>query len=145
MTLNLRVMTPNQVVRNSEAQEVILSTSSGQIGVLSNHAPLLAALDIGTLKIRIDGQWSILALMGGFAVVDENRVTVLANEADEAVNIDPQQAREVYLRARAELAQAKGGKQTIEANLAFRRAKARLDAVAALAPERTGPPRGMTQ
>nr|QQP00226.1 ATP synthase CF1 epsilon subunit [Selaginella nipponica] len=138
MTLNLRVMTPNQVVRNSEAQEVILSTSSGQIGVLSNHAPLLAALDIGILKIRIDGQWSILALMGGFAVVDENRVTVLANKADEAVDIDPRQAREVYLRARTELAQAKGGKQTIEANLAFRRAKARLDAVAALAPERTG-------
>nr|YP_009584176.1 ATP synthase CF1 epsilon subunit [Selaginella uncinata]YP_009589520.1 ATP synthase CF1 epsilon subunit [Selaginella hainanensis]QBL07875.1 ATP synthase CF1 epsilon subunit [Selaginella uncinata]QBL76101.1 ATP synthase CF1 epsilon subunit [Selaginella hainanensis] len=145
MTPNPRAMTPNQVVRNPEAQEVILSTSSGQIGVLSNHAPPPAAPDIGTPKIRIDGQWSIPALMGGPAVVDENRATASANEADEAVNIDPQQAREVYLRARAEPAQAKGGKQTIEANSAFRRAKARLDAVAALAPERTGPPGGMTQ
>nr|YP_009589482.1 ATP synthase CF1 epsilon subunit [Selaginella doederleinii]QBL76064.1 ATP synthase CF1 epsilon subunit [Selaginella doederleinii] len=138
MTLNLRVMTPNQVVRNpEEVQEVILSTSSGKIGVLSNHAPPPAAPDIGIPKIRIDGQWSILALMGGFAVVDENRTTLLVNQADKAVDIDPQQAREVYLRARDEPARARGGKQTIEANSALRRAKARLDAIAALVPDQT--------
>jgi F-type H+-transporting ATPase subunit epsilon len=41
MTLNLRVMAPNRIVWNSEAQEIILSTNSGQIGILPNHAPLL--------------------------------------------------------------------------------------------------------
>nr|YP_009555759.1 ATP synthase CF1 subunit epsilon [Selaginella lepidophylla]AZU95876.1 ATP synthase CF1 subunit epsilon [Selaginella lepidophylla] len=131
MTLNLRVMTPNQVVWDSEVQEVILYTISGQIGVLTNHAPLLTALDIGVLKIRIGRRWSILALMGGFAVVDENRVTVPVNEADKAVDLEPRQAKESYLAARAELARAEGRRQTIEANLAFRRAKARLDAVTA--------------
>nr|QGU93328.1 ATP synthase CF1 epsilon subunit [Selaginella stauntoniana] len=138
MTSNLRVMTPNQVVWDlEEVQEVILSTSSGQIGTLSNHAPPLAAPDIGILKIRTDRQWSILASMGGFAAVDGNRTTVLANEADKATDIDPQQAREAYLGARTELDQARGGKQTIEADLAPKRAKARLDAVTTLAPEQT--------
>lgn len=131
MTLNLRVMTPNQVVWDSEAQEVILYTISGQIGVLTNHAPLLTALDIGILKIRIEQRWSILALMGGFAVVDDNRVTILVNEADKAADLDPQQVKESYLAAQAELVRAEGRRQTIEANLAFRRAKARLDAIAA--------------
>nr|YP_009561311.1 ATP synthase CF1 epsilon subunit [Selaginella indica]QAR48709.1 ATP synthase CF1 epsilon subunit [Selaginella indica] len=131
MTLNLRVMTPNQVVWDSEAQEVILYTISGQIGVLTNHAPLLTALDIGILKIRIEQRWSILALMGGFAVVDDNRVTILVNEADKAADLDPQQVKESHLTAQAELARAEGRRQTIEANLAFRRAKARPDAIAA--------------
>jgi F-type H+-transporting ATPase subunit epsilon len=49
-------MAPNQIVWNFEVQEIILFTNSGQIGVLPNHAPLLTALDIGILKIRINGQ-----------------------------------------------------------------------------------------
>jgi F-type H+-transporting ATPase subunit epsilon len=51
-------MAPNQIVWNSEVQKIILSTNSGQIGVLPNHVPLLMALDIGIFKIRINGQWT---------------------------------------------------------------------------------------
>nr|QQP17318.1 ATP synthase CF1 epsilon subunit [Selaginella exaltata] len=129
MTLNLRVTTPNQVVWDSEVQEVISSTISGQIGVLTNHAPPLAALDLGVLKIRIEQrQWAIPALMGGFTVVDENRITILVNEADKAVDLNPQRVKESYPAARAELTRAEGGKKAIEADSALRRAKARLDA-----------------
>nr|YP_009589707.1 ATP synthase CF1 epsilon subunit [Selaginella remotifolia]QBL76290.1 ATP synthase CF1 epsilon subunit [Selaginella remotifolia] len=132
MTLNPRIMTPNLVVRDPEVQEVIPATISGQIGILPDHAPPPTALDIGVLKIRVERQWSVLALMGGFAVVDENRgVTVPADEADEAADTEPQQAKEDHTAARDELARARGGKQTIGAASAFRRAKARLDAVAA--------------
>ena len=56
MVLNLRVMAPNRMVWNSEVWEIVSSTNSGQIGILSNHAPLLTALDMGVLKIRHDGQ-----------------------------------------------------------------------------------------
>nr|YP_010589307.1 ATP synthase CF1 subunit epsilon [Isoetes wormaldii]WAB48134.1 ATP synthase CF1 subunit epsilon [Isoetes wormaldii] len=129
MTLNLRVMAPNRTVRNSEVQEIILSTNSGQIGVLPNHAPLLTALDIGIMKVRLNGQWSTMALMGGFAMMDNNQITILVNEAEEATEIDPEEAREAFQIARTELAQAEGRKQTIEANLASKRAKARLEAI----------------
>nr|YP_009925597.1 ATP synthase CF1 epsilon subunit [Phlegmariurus carinatus]QNH82405.1 ATP synthase CF1 epsilon subunit [Phlegmariurus carinatus]WBV80286.1 CF1 subunit epsilon [Phlegmariurus squarrosus] len=129
MTLNLRVMTPNRTVWNSEVQEMILSTNSGQIGILPNHAPLLTALDIGITKIRLNGQWSTMALMGGFAMVDNNQVTILVNEAEEAAGIDPQEAKETFRIAQTNLARAEGKKQVIEANLAFKRAKARLEAI----------------
>nr|YP_009690928.1 ATP synthase CF1 epsilon subunit [Pecluma dulcis]QEG57708.1 ATP synthase CF1 epsilon subunit [Pecluma dulcis] len=128
MTLNLRVMAPNRIVWNSEVWEIVSSTNSGQIGVLPNHAPLLTALDMGVSKIRHDGQWSAMALMGGFAMIDNNQVTILVNEAEIAAKIDPDEARKTFQTAQADLAKAEGKKRVIEANLAFKRAKARLEA-----------------
>lgn len=129
MTLNLRIMAPNRIVWNSEVREIILSTNSGQIGILPNHAPLLTALDIGIVKIRLKEQWSTMALMGGFAMIENNRMTVLVNEAEKAIEIDFQEAQETFRKAKTNLAQAEGKKQIIEANLALKRAKARLEAI----------------
>nr|YP_003934564.1 ATP synthase CF1 epsilon subunit [Myriopteris lindheimeri]ADL29842.1 ATP synthase CF1 epsilon subunit [Myriopteris lindheimeri] len=128
MALSLRVMAPNRIVWNSKVWEIILSTSSGQIGILPNHAPLLTALDMGVSKIRSDEQWSAMASMGGFAMIDNNRVTILVNEAERASEIDLEEAQKSFQTAQAELAKAEGKKRIIEANLAFKRAKARLEA-----------------
>nr|YP_010627376.1 ATP synthase CF1 epsilon subunit [Christella latipinna]WBK27262.1 ATP synthase CF1 epsilon subunit [Christella latipinna] len=128
MVSNLRVMAPNRIVWNSEVWEIISSTNSGQVGILPNHAPLLTALDMGVLKIRHDGQWSAMALMGGFAMIDNNRVTILVNEAERATEIDPDEARRTFQMAQADSVKAEGKKKLIEANLAFKRAKARLEA-----------------
>ena len=128
MVLNLRVMAPNRIVWKSEVWEIISSTNSGQIGILPNHAPLLTALDMGVSKIRHDGQWSSMALMGGFAMIDNNQVTILVNEAERATEIDPDEARRSFQMAQADLAKAEGKKRVIEANSAFKRAKARLEA-----------------
>nr|YP_010409056.1 ATP synthase CF1 epsilon subunit [Adiantum flabellulatum]URH13286.1 ATP synthase CF1 epsilon subunit [Adiantum flabellulatum] len=128
MVSSLRVMAPNRIVWNSEVWEIVLSTNSGQIGILPNHAPLLAALDMGVSKIRSDKQWSAMAPMGGFAMIDNNRVTILVNEAEKASEIDPDEARKSFQRAQAELAEAGGRRKLIEANLTFKRAKARLEA-----------------
>jgi len=122
-------MAPNRIVWNSEIQEIILSTNSGQIGILPNHAPLLTALDIGVVKIRLKEQWSTMALMGGFAMIENNQMTILVNEAEKANEIDLQEARETFGKAKSNLTQAEGKKQVIEANLAFKRAKARLEAI----------------
>jgi len=129
MTFNLRVMAPNRTVWNSEAQEVILSTNSGQIGILPNHAPLLTALDIGVMKIRIDSQWTAMALMGGFAMIDNNQMTILVNEAEKASDINSGEAQEAFQAAQLSLTEASGRKQVIEANLALKRAKARLETI----------------
>lgn len=122
-------MAPNRIVWNSEAQEIILSTNSGQIGILPNHAPLLTALDIGIMKIRTNSQWSTMALMGGFAMIENNQLTILVNEAEKASDIDPEEAKKTFEFTQENLNKATGRKQTIEANLAFQRAKARLEAV----------------
>nr|YP_002970650.1 ATP synthase CF1 subunit epsilon [Alsophila spinulosa]YP_009502323.1 ATP synthase CF1 epsilon subunit [Alsophila podophylla]YP_009679322.1 ATP synthase CF1 subunit epsilon [Alsophila gigantea]YP_009679411.1 ATP synthase CF1 subunit epsilon [Alsophila costularis]YP_010375519.1 ATP synthase CF1 subunit epsilon [Alsophila metteniana]QUJ10115.1 ATP synthase CF1 subunit epsilon [Alsophila latebrosa]ACK77142.1 ATP synthase CF1 subunit epsilon [Alsophila spinulosa]AWV63374.1 ATP synthase CF1 eps len=129
MVSNLRVMAPNRIVWNSEVWEIVSSTNSGQIGILPNHAPLLTALDMGVPRIRHDGQWSTMALMGGFAMIDNNQVTILVNEAERATEIDPDEARKSFQTAQANSAKAEGKKRVIEANLAFKRAKARLEAL----------------
>ncbi|MCD9558408.1 hypothetical protein HAX54_015770 [Datura stramonium] len=54
MTLNLSVLTPNRIVWESEVEEIVLSTNSGQIGILPNHAPIATAVDIGILRIRLN-------------------------------------------------------------------------------------------
>ena len=122
-------MAPNRIVWNSDVQEIILSTNSGRIGILPNHAPLLTALDIGIIKIRLNEKWSTMALMGGFAMIDNNQMTILVNEAEKSNEINLQEAQETFQMAQIKLSQAKGRKQIIEANLTLKRAKARLEAI----------------
>ena len=119
MTLNLCVLTPNRIVWDSEVKEIILSTNSGQIGVLPNHAPIATAVDIGILRIRLNDQWLTMALMGGFARIGNNEITILVNDA-------AQQTLEI---ASANLRKAESKRQTIEANLALRRARTRVEVI----------------
>ncbi|KAL9990693.1 putative H(+)-transporting two-sector ATPase [Helianthus debilis subsp. tardiflorus] len=127
MTLNLCVLTPNRIVWDSEVKEIILSTNSGQIGVLPNHAPIATAVDIGILRIRLNDQWLTMALMGGFARIGNNEITVLVNDAEKSSDIDPQEAQQTLEIAEAALRKAEGKRQTIEANLALRRARTRVE------------------
>nr|YP_010189653.1 ATP synthase CF1 epsilon subunit [Polygonatum hirtum]YP_010190163.1 ATP synthase CF1 epsilon subunit [Polygonatum multiflorum]QZK23945.1 ATP synthase CF1 epsilon subunit [Polygonatum hirtum]QZK24880.1 ATP synthase CF1 epsilon subunit [Polygonatum multiflorum]QZK25220.1 ATP synthase CF1 epsilon subunit [Polygonatum odoratum] len=129
MTLNLCVLTPNRIIWDSEVKEMILSTNSGQIGVLPNHAPIATAVDIGLLRIRLNDQWLTAALMGGFARISNNEITILGNDAEMSTDIDPQEAQQALEIAEANLSRAQGKRQAIEANLALRRARTRVEAV----------------
>nr|YP_010877036.1 ATP synthase CF1 epsilon subunit [Hechtia confusa]WHE18832.1 ATP synthase CF1 epsilon subunit [Hechtia confusa] len=129
MTLNLCVLTPNRIIWDSEVKEIILSTNSGQIGVLPNHAPIATAVDIGLLRIRLNDQWLTVALMGGFARIGNNEITILGNDAEMSTDIDPQEAQQALEIAEANLSRAEGKRQVIEANLALRRARTRVEAV----------------
>ncbi|XP_027344502.1 uncharacterized protein LOC113857032, partial [Abrus precatorius] len=112
-----------------KVKEIILSTNSGQIGVLPNHAPIATAVDIGILRIRLNDQWLTMALMGGFARIGNNEITVLVNDAEKGSDIDPQEAQQTLEIAEANLNKAEGKRQTIEANLALRRARTRVEAI----------------
>ncbi|KAK7240012.1 hypothetical protein RIF29_43224 [Crotalaria pallida] len=129
MTLNLCVLTPNRIVWDSEVKEIILSTNSGQIGILPNHAPIATAVDIGILRIRLKDQWLTMALMGGFARIGSNEITILVNDAEKGSDIDPQEAQQTLEIAEANLSKAEGKRKTIEANLALRRARTRVEAI----------------
>nr|YP_009400537.1 ATP synthase CF1 epsilon chain [Vanilla aphylla]QHD19643.1 ATP synthase CF1 epsilon subunit [Vanilla shenzhenica]BAX88150.1 ATP synthase CF1 epsilon chain [Vanilla aphylla] len=129
MTLNLCVLIPNRIIWDSEVKEIILSTTSGQIGVLPNHAPIATAVDIGILRIRLNDQWFTVALIGGFARISNNEITILGNDAEMSTDIDPQEAQQTFEIAEANFSRAEGEKQAIEFNLALRRARTRVEAV----------------
>nr|YP_009747933.1 CF1 subunit epsilon [Chamaegastrodia shikokiana]QII89613.1 CF1 subunit epsilon [Chamaegastrodia shikokiana] len=132
MTLNLFVLTPNRIIWDSKVKEILLSTNSGKIGILPNHAPIAAAVDIGLLRIRLNNQWLTVALMGGFARISNNEITFLGNDAEIGTDIDPQEAQQTLEIAEANLSRAEGKRQAIKLNLALRRARTRVEAVNAI-------------
>jgi len=133
MTLQVCIMTPDRIFLNDQAEEIILPTNTGQMGVLSNHAPLITALDIGVTLIRSKTDWNPVALMGGFALVKDNQITILVNEADSATEIKSDEAESAFEVAKLKLEQAVDEKQRVEATFQFKRARARYQVVKQLA------------
>jgi F-type H+-transporting ATPase subunit epsilon len=88
MSLNVRVITPDKIVWDAAAEEIILPSSTGQLGILTGHAPLLTALDIGVMRLKTAGTWTSIVLMEGFAEVENNKVTILCNGAEEGSSIN---------------------------------------------------------
>ena len=130
MSLNVRVITPDKVVWDAMAEELILPSSTGQLGILTDHAPLLTALDIGVMRLKSDAGWTSIVLMEGFAEVEDNKVTILCNGAQEASSIDAQAAQEELEKVTILVDEATTKKEKIEATIELRKAKARLQAVA---------------
>ena len=130
MSLNVRVITPDQTVWDAPADEVILPSSTGQVGILSDHAPLLTALDIGVMRLKTDGNWASIVLMEGFAEVEDNKVTILCNGAEEGSSIDASTAQAELEKVTLLVDEATTKKEKIEATIELRKAKARLQAVA---------------
>jgi F-type H+-transporting ATPase subunit epsilon len=130
MSLNVRVITPDKVVWDAVVEELILPSSTGQLGILVDHAPLLTALDIGVMRLKSDAGWTSIVLMEGFAEVEANKVTILCNGAEEASTIDLKTAQEALENVTILVEEATTKKEKIEATLELRKAKARLQAVA---------------
>ncbi|KAL2224028.1 UNVERIFIED_CONTAM: ATP synthase subunit beta, chloroplastic [Sesamum indicum] len=102
---------------------------SGELDGLPEQAFYLVAVDIGILRIRLTDQWVTMALMGGFARIGNNEITVLVNDAEKGSDIDAQEAQQTLEIAEANLRKAEGKRQIIEANLALQRARTRVEAV----------------
>jgi F-type H+-transporting ATPase subunit epsilon len=131
MALTVRVIAPDKTVWDSSAEEVILPSTTGQLGILTGHAPLLSALDIGVMRVRINKDWSTIVLMGGFAEVENDEVTILVNGAERGDGIDREKARTAFSEAETRLSQARSGsnrQELIQAEKSYRRARARFQA-----------------
>ena len=130
MSLNVRVITPDKVVWDAMVDELVLPSSTGQIGILTDHAPLLTALDIGVMKLKSNSAWTSIVLMEGFAEVEDNKVTILCNGAEEGSSIDAKTAQAELEKVTLLVDEATTKKEKIEATIELRKAKARLQAVA---------------
>ena len=129
MTFNVRVISPDKIVLDVDAEELILPTSTGQLGILTDHAPLLTALDIGVMRVKTETGWNSIVLLEGFAEVEANKVTVLCNGAEEASSINLKTAQDAREKIILLVEEATTKKEKIEATIELRIAKARLQAV----------------
>jgi F-type H+-transporting ATPase subunit epsilon len=131
MTLSLRVLAPDKSVFDGNADEVILPSTTGQVGILTGHVSMLTALDSGVLRLREGGSWQSIAVSGGFAEVEANEVTVLVNAAELGGRIDAAAAEKEFEAAQQAAAGFEGqptSPEKLKAQQALAQARARLQA-----------------
>jgi len=114
MSLTLRVLAPDQSVFDDTADEIILPSTTGLLGVLPGHISMVTAIDFGVLRVLKNGNWDSIALTGGFAEVESNEVTVLVNKAEMGKNIDSAVAEAELEKAKNQLSQAENQKTKTE-------------------------------
>lgn len=123
----VKVITPERIFFEGDADLLELKTSEGDIGILAGHIPLTAILAPGVMKITKDGERKEAALLDGFVEILQDRVTVLAEACEWPDEIDENRAKEAKIRAERRLSEGDG--DLARAEMALRRALIRIDVV----------------
>src|SRR5215213_11636656 len=114
--LRLEVVTAEREVFADDIDMVVAPGGEGELGILPRHAPLLSTLQPGVLRLKKDGEETLMAVSGGFIQVYKDRVLVLADTAERADEIEETRAEEARTRAATALQEAaRGGAQQAEA------------------------------
>lgn len=99
MEILLEIITPEKVIYSDKVSEVLIPTENGQVGILPKHVGLFARVVPGELIIKKDGSQQIIAITGGFLEVSKDKVSILADHAIRAENIEVGKALEAKERA----------------------------------------------
>ena len=126
MPIHLEIVTAERVVLSDEVDQINAPTKDGRVGILPRHAPLLTILDVGELDIIKAGERTPFAISGGFMEVLPNRVTILADTAERADEIDEARAEAARRRAEEQIAQRQSDHDIALAEAELRRALIRL-------------------
>ncbi|MEM8829640.1 MAG: ATP synthase F1 subunit epsilon [Cyanobacteria bacterium P01_G01_bin.19] len=131
MALNVKIITPGKTVWDDKAEEIVLPSTTGQLGILGGHAPLLTALEVGVMRVRPEKDWKTIAVMGGFAEVENDEIKILVNGAELGDDIDRETARTEYEEAQARLQKVENSEdrqEKIQAESSMKKARARFQA-----------------
>ena len=125
-TVEVSVVTPDGPIYNGEAEMVSTKAKSGELGILPNHIPMVAPLQIGAVRIKKDGKTEFVAVSGGFLEVRPDKITILAQAAELAETIDLARANAAKLRAERRLHDKQNNVDHKRAELALKRAINRI-------------------
>lgn len=125
--IRLRLVTPSRLLLDEEVDEVTAPGALGEFGVLPHHISFLTLLEVGEMSYKQRGERHRLALSGGYAEVLDDVMTVLANAAEYADEIDVERARRAQERAEKRIEEVeRESKESVAAEAALRRALVRL-------------------
>ncbi|XJZ27137.1 F0F1 ATP synthase subunit epsilon [Bacillota bacterium Lsc_1132] len=102
-TIKVNVVTPDGPVFDSDVEMVSTKAQSGELGILPGHIPLVAPLEIGAVRLKKEGKMELIAVSGGFLEVRPDQVTILAQAAELATDIDVERALRAKERAEQRL------------------------------------------
>lgn len=127
--LKLKVVTPSNVLIETECDAVYSTGANGMFGVLLNHAPMMCPLAIGITKYVNDGKEFYLTTLGGIFQIDSNVVTILSDNAELGSDIDVQRAEAAKAKAESVLFSSDAARDDVlKAELKLAKALARLKA-----------------
>ncbi len=126
-TLQLEIVTPERLVEKDTVEEIQIPGRNGYLGILPGHAPLITELGVGEITYKASGMQFHVAVAWGFAEVLPDKVTILAETAERAQDIDVERARKSKERAEERLRSASGEVDYQRALVALDRANARLE------------------
>lgn len=98
-TFELEIVTPERLIVKDTAEEIQIPGKNGYLGILPGHAPLITELSVGNISYKTGAAVSHLAVAWGFAEVLPEKVTILAEIAERAEDIDVERARKARERA----------------------------------------------
>ena len=124
--LHLKIVTPEKLIFDEEVSQVNVSTEQGQIGILPNHANLMAKLEPGELVIKKGGKTDTLAVGDGFLQVSDNILTIMTDLAVEEEDIDERAVEEAKKRAEQALQQTLSDEEYAETLAALEKSLAQL-------------------
>jgi F-type H+-transporting ATPase subunit epsilon len=131
-TFMLEIVTPEKILFKDEVEFMVAPAVDGEIGVMRNHAPLVASLKIGVLRYKDSkGSEKRVAVSGGFMEIIDNTGRILAETAELGEHIDVLRAKAARERAERRLAQRDETINAIRAEQALKRAIARIRAAGA--------------
>ena len=125
-TLQLEVVTPDKTVVSAEVEMAVCPGVEGEFGVLPQHVSMLSALKIGDLRYRVNGKDENVFISGGFADMNNNVLSVLAESAELATDIDTARAQAAKERAEKRLSAHDDNLDQTRAEAALQRAVTRL-------------------
>lgn len=102
----LQILTPGKIFFDGETDNLIVRTTVGDKGILAHHEPYIAALPIGKIKIRIDGQFRVAAISEGVVKVDKDKTTILVQSCEWGNEIDVERAENAKKTAEERMAAA---------------------------------------
>lgn len=123
----MSVVTPSGTVLEEDYEMIVCMTEDGELGILPNHIPLVAPLAIGVARLKKNDETYKVAVSGGFMEVRPDKVTILAQTAEKASDIDVARAKEAKERAERRLQAKQDDTDFRRAELALKRAMNRLD------------------
>uniref|UniRef100_C5D989 ATP synthase epsilon chain n=2 Tax=Geobacillus TaxID=129337 RepID=C5D989_GEOSW len=126
-TIKVSVVTPDGPVYEADVEMVSTKAKSGELGILPGHIPLVAPLEISAVRLKKGGETKYIAVSGGFLEVRPDKVTILAQSAEKAEDIDVARAKAAKERAERRLQSKQDDIDFKRAELALKRAINRLN------------------
>ena len=123
---HLKVLTVDKEFFNGDVDRIVVRTTQGDVGILPNHVPYVAALGIGSLTIVQNGERRVAAVSGGFVDVSADQTVVLARTCEWADEIDAARAREAAERAKAVLQRKESDREMDIAQVKLKKATNRI-------------------